>query len=211
MSRNPDPDAPEPSVTDLLETVPLQARHVYRRFRQYVELADLIQEGYAYVLKHAEALLERETWMVETRVRQHCDRYARREKSYKVGYRVGDEFFYSHGHRKNVQFLADLLPYALADEWELQPQFVEEAERVSGGRAASEGWNWPVLLADVSAAFNRLDAEPQAVLRARFGGRGKTLSELGQVYGVASQRASEMVVQALSCLLEDLGGVSPWQ
>lgn len=205
-----EPAAEQPTVEDLLVLVPTQARAVYRRFHQYVELADLIQEGYAHVLKHAEAFLERETWMVEARVRQHCERYARREKSQRVGYRVGDEFFYSKGRRKNIQFLSELLPYALADEWDLNPQF-DEGEKVSGGRAAAEGWNWPVLLADVTQAFNRLDAAPRAVLFERFADGGSTMSELGRLWDVAPQRASEMVSEALTCLLEELGGSSPWQ
>lgn len=201
---------------DLLDLVPMQARAASRRFRQYVDLQDVVQEGYLYVLQKPEEI----SWLLEQDevdlekvcqlVRRRCERYCRKEKAAKVGYRPGDEFFYADSS-ESVEFLADLLPHALADNWpEKPPMDHHNGGKVSGKRPPHEGGNWPAMLADVSAAYARLDANDRRLLGLRFR-HGLKLREIGVALAWSTQTASERIHQSLRRLLAELGGSSPWR
>jgi RNA polymerase sigma factor (sigma-70 family) len=207
-----EPNAEDEEVTltrdDLLDLVPMQARMVARRFRGYVEMQDLIQEGYEYVLRRWRMLVKEDPNDVDVKIRRHCERYARTQKADRVGYKADDEFFYA-GPKGGTTYLSDILPFALSDPWPSRPDGMDEGDRVSGGRPASEGNNWFALLADVSRAYARLDHADRLLLHRRFHGRYR-LVDIAGMMETSDQWVSDEIQRALKRLLSELGGESPW-
>lgn len=110
---------PKFTATDVVNNVDVQhlvtktARSLHRRYKRFVSWEDLAQEQWLWLCSHpdkAMELFDLQPSYLTRRLRTAAERYARREKAAKTGYREEDEQFYS------LNRLAELLPDALDDE-----------------------------------------------------------------------------------------------
>jgi hypothetical protein len=108
--------SPHPILDDL---VPSVVTIVHRRYRKYVDRADLAQESYAWLMTRVSYFNDLLNEEDETRrlinqkriafqMRRALERYARKEKATRSGYQTNDESFY------DVTTIAQLLPYVIA-------------------------------------------------------------------------------------------------
>lgn len=115
------------------------ASPIYRRYRPHVHVDDLRQQCWLWVLEHqnkAEELLEASDGFLVRRLRSVAERYARREKAVRTGYRPQDEHFYS------LAQIVDLLPEAL------------DPDATSGANNGS--MEWETSIADIRGAVAAL-------------------------------------------------------
>ncbi len=105
-----------PAIPDIASSV---TTTICRRFRGYVDREDIVQECYSWYLsrtEHLDTLLNEENTVQRVinekrlawQMRRHCERYARKEKAIRSGYKPGDEAFY------DTVVIAQLLPHVIA-------------------------------------------------------------------------------------------------
>jgi len=205
-----------PQLNDL---VPSVVTVVHRRYRKYVDRADLTQEAYAWVMTRVvyfNGLLEEENEAVRLanqrrigwQMKRAIERYARKEKAAKSGYQPNDETFY------DVITIAQLLPYVIASV--VNETAIEQAQNlVNDGTprkpaAPAEGGNLLANLIDIKKGFLQLEQDDQALLRMRHH-EGFTLQQIAQVLECAISTADRRCDKSLRRLQDNLGGISPWQ
>ena len=205
-----------PAFFDLVPTV---ASSIYRRYRQWVEKDDVVQECYAWAMSRAEhyaTLLNEENSIQRTinekrivwQMRRNAERYCRKEKAKKSGYQIGDESFY------NTIILGQLLPHVIASV--VDGTVLEQAqEMINDGQprrpsAPAEGGNLLAILIDIKKAYLKLDVTDKDILIKRYH-ENLTLEELGEYLSCATSTADRKVQGAIRRLQNLLGGESPWQ
>ena len=205
-----------PAFFDLVPTV---ASSIYRRYRQWVEKDDVVQECYAWAMSRAEhyaTLLNEENTIQRTinekrivwQMRRNAERYCRKEKAKKSGYQIGDESFY------NTIILGQLLPHVIASV--VDGTVLEQAqEMINDGQprrpsAPAEGGNLLAILIDIKKAYLKLDVTDKDILIKRYH-ENLTLEELGEYLSCATSTADRKVQGAIRRLQNLLGGESPWQ
>lgn len=205
-----------PAFFDLVPTV---ASSIYRRYRQWVEKDDVVQECYAWAMARAEHyanLLNEENSIQRTinekrivwQMRRNAERYCRKEKAKKSGYQIGDESFY------NTIILGQLLPHVIASV--VDGTVLEQAqEMINDGQprrpsAPAEGGNLLAILIDIKKAYLKLDVTDKDILIKRYH-ENLTLEELGEYLSCATSTADRKVQGAIRRLQNLLGGESPWQ
>lgn len=205
-----------PAFYDL---VPSVAGTIYRRYRQWTEREDIVQECYAWAMNRAEhyyTLLSEENSLQRTinekriawQMRRHAERYARKEKAKKSGYQIGDESFY------DTVLLGQLLPHVIASV--VDGTVLEQAqEMINDGQprrpsAPAEGGNLLAILIDIKKAYLALDVADKDILIKRYH-ESLTLEELGEYLSCATSTADRKVQNAIRKLQNILGGESPWQ
>lgn len=129
---------------------------VYRRYRRYTTWNDISQEQWLWLCSnpaHALDMLDVSETQLWAKLRAVAERYARKEKAAKAGYREEDEYFYS------IVRIAELLPDAM-DPSATTPKVPIETRTV-----ADFGWmEWETGIADVRSALTRLSAPLRATL-----------------------------------------------
>lgn len=126
--------------------IPRAAAPVYRRYKTWVHADDVRQQLWLWVMEHRDTttrLLDTSDGYLVRRLRDVAERYARREKAARSGYRPDDEYFYT------LPQIANLLPDALDPE-------------VHGGTSGS--MEWESSIADIRGAVAGLQPEPRARL-----------------------------------------------
>ena len=153
--------------------IPPVSQSIYRKYRQWVEREDIVQELYAWALSrasHYAELLSEENKLQRTinekriswQMRRHAERYARKEKAKKSGYQIGDESFY------DTLVLAQLLPHVISSV--LDGTVLEQAqEMINDGQprrpsAPAEGGNLLAILIDIKKAYLKLDVADKDIL-----------------------------------------------
>lgn len=153
-----------------------------------VHLEDLRQECWLWVFGHRDTvaeLLERSDAYLIRRLRGVAERYARREKALRGGYSPADEEFYS------LSRITELLPDAL-DPYAMPSQ--TKASEITG---KSELYmEWETSLADIRAAFEKLDGGEQQSVR-------------GWVFLNMPEPTPQDVTSALRKMQRALGGPRP--
>jgi RNA polymerase sigma factor (sigma-70 family) len=204
-----------PSVPDIVASV---ANSIYRRYRQFVERDDVRQECYTWYFSRAEhfnQLLSEENSVQRVinekrmawQMRRHCERYARKEKANKSGYKIGDESFY------DSVVLGQLLPHVIASV--VDNTVLEQAQNlINDGQpkkqsAPAEGGNLLATLIDIKKAYLKLDVMDKDILIKRYH-ENLTLEEMGQYLGCATSTADRRCANALRKLQNMLGGESPY-
>ncbi len=204
-----------PSVPDIVSSV---ANSIYRRYRQFVERDDVKQECYTWYYSRAEHfnnLLSVENSVERVinekrmawQMRRHCERYARKEKAAKSGYKIGDETFY------DTVTIAQLLPYVIASI--INDTVLEAAQNlINDGQpkkqaAPAEGGNLLATLIDIKKAYLKLDIVDKDLLIKRYH-ENLTLQELAEYLSCATSTAERRCTNALRRLQNNLGGESPW-
>ena len=206
---------PHPILNDI---VPSVVSLVHRRYRKYVDRADLVQEAYAWLMTRVvyfNGLLEEENETVRLanqrrigwQMKRAVERYARKEKATRSGYQTNDESFY------DVVTIAQLLPYVIASI--VNDTAIEQAQNlVNDGTprkpsAPSEGGNLLATLIDIKKSYELLDEDEKKILRLRYH-ENYTLQQLSEVLECAISTADRRCGNALRKLLNFMGGESPY-
>ena len=205
-----------PSFYDI---VPSVATSIHRRFRQWTEREDVVQECYAWAMNRAEhyaELLSEENTLQRTinekriawQMRRHAERYARKEKAKKAGYAIGDESFY------DTVLLGQLLPHVISSV--VDGTVLEQAQNlINDGQprkpsAPAEGGNLLAILIDIKKAYLQLDVVDKDILIKRYH-ENLTLEQMASYLGCATSTADRKVQNSIRKLQNLLGGESPWQ
>lgn len=205
-----------PSAPDLVASV---TTSIYRRYRQWVEREDINQECYAWYFSrvdHFNELLSEENTVQRTinekriawQMRRHLERYCRKEKANKSGYKPGDESFYE------TIVIAQLLPHVIASI--IDNTVLEAAQNlINDGQprkqaAPAEGGNLLAILIDIKKAYLKLDVVDKDILIKRYH-ENLTLQELSEYLECAVSTADRRCNSALRKLQNNLGGESPYQ
>ena len=128
------------------------------------------------------------------------ERYCRRQKAAAVGYKTRDEYFY------NRVLLEDLIAVEAGGMSSLAGQ---TDDRVRGTQDPSEGGNTQAMLADLQSALAKLDPDSFALVMMAYGDAVPT-RVLAETFGVTRQAIEQRLDRAMSKLLQNLGGESPW-
>ena len=202
----------------LLEIAPGVAQAIYRRYRGYVEKEDVLQECYLWATSRNNSFIEQlneenslkriaNERRIAWQMKRHAERYARKEKAAKSGYRIGDEAFY------DTATLAQLLPFVIASI--IDNTALEQAQNmINDGQpkkqsAPAEGGNLLATLIDIKKAYLKLEQEDQTILRMRYH-EAATLHQLAQYLECAVSSADRRATSSMRKLQQALGGESPW-
>lgn len=205
-----------PQLDDL---VPSVVTIVHRRYRKYVDRADLTQEAYAWVMARVvyfNGLLEDDNDAVRLinqkriafQMRRAIERYARKEKAARSGYQTNDESFY------DTVTIAQLLPYVIASV--VNDTAIEQAQNlINDGTprkpaAPAEGGNLLATLIDIKRSYESLDEDDKNILRLRYH-ENYTLQQLSEATECAVSTADRRCTNALRKILNFMGGESPYQ
>ena len=205
-----------PSLDDL---VPSVVTTIHRRFRQYTERGDLLQEAWAFVLTRADHFNEvlsdenevQRKWnekKVAWQIRRCLERYARKEKASKSGYHLNDEAYY------DTVTIAQLLPFVIksviSDTALEQSQVLVNDGTPRKPSAPAEGGNLLAMLVDIKKAYEKLEKYDQDILRLRYHDN-LTLQLISEYLECAISTVDRKCTQALRKLQNNIGGDSPWQ
>lgn len=193
------------------------AASVARQFKGYVDTNDLIQEIHVYILTHPsmeEELLqaygvskEETKWTarrIMARMRRYAERYARKEKAARLGYRPEDEFFYDN------QMIANLMPAVLTFDTtaELIVEHIEDGQPKRPS-APSEGGNLMAMIIDVKRIYDKLPEDDQILLE-QYYNKEMTFTQLAEAWAISKSTAERRVKELLRFINRELGGPTPW-
>lgn len=208
------PDNPQEHLHQLASPA---AAAVARQFKGYVDAGDLAQEIHVYILTHPamekELLQAYEIGKEETRwtarrimarMRRYAERYARKEKAARLGYRPEDEFFYDN------QMIANLMPavFTLEATAELIIERIEDGTPKRPA-APSEGGNMLAMIMDVKRIYDKLPEDDQIILE-QYYNKEMTFTQLAEAWAISKSTAERRVKDLLRYINRELGGPSPW-
>jgi RNA polymerase sigma factor (sigma-70 family) len=205
-----------PSAGDIVFSV---ARTIFSRYRNFVEREDVVQECWSWYYSRAEhfnQLLSEENTVQRVinekrmawQMKRHAERYARREKATRSGYKLTDEAFY------DTVVIAQLLPHVIASV--VDNTVLEQAQNlINDGQpkkqsAPAEGGNLLATLIDIKKAYLKLDVMDKDILIKRYH-ENLTLQELAAYLECATSTADRRCQNSLRRLQNNLGGESPYQ
>jgi RNA polymerase sigma factor (sigma-70 family) len=205
-----------PSAGDIVFSV---ARTIFSRYRNFVEREDVVQECWSWYYSRAEhfnQLLSEENTVQRVinekrmawQMKRHAERYARREKATRSGYKLTDEAFY------DTVVIAQLLPHVIASV--VDNTVLEQAQNlINDGQpkkqsAPAEGGNLLTTLIDIKKAYLKLDVMDKDILIKRYH-ENLTLQELATYLECATSTADRRCQNSLRRLQNNLGGESPYQ
>ena len=195
------------------------ARSIFSRYRNFVEREDVVQECWSWYYSRAEhfnQLLSEESTVQRVinekrmawQMKRHAERYARREKATRSGYKLTDEAFY------DTVVIAQLLPHVIASV--VDNTVLEQAQNlINDGQpkkqsAPAEGGNLLATLIDIKKAYLKLDIVDKDILIKRYH-ENLTLQELASYLECAISTADRRCQSSLRKLQNNLGGDSPYQ
>ena len=203
----------------IIDLVPSVAKAVHRKYKQWVDKDDIKQECFIWAMNRDEWVREQLN-EPDTEQRKHneqklawqmtrvAERYARKEKAIRSGYKPGDEVFYQSAT------LAKLLPFVIASI--LDGTVLETAQEMildgqpKGSSSPAEGGSLLATLMDIKNGFVALDADDRRILILRYHEQ-MTLAQIGAVLECHATTADRRCDHALRNLLDLLGGRSPYQ
>ena len=205
-----------PAAGDIVFSV---ARTIFSRYRNFVEREDVVQECWSWYYSRAEhfnQLLSEESTVQRVinekrmawQMKRHAERYARREKATRSGYKLTDEAFY------DTVVIAQLLPHVIASV--VDNTVLEQAQNlINDGQpkkqsAPAEGGNLLATLIDIKKAYLKLDVMDKDILIKRYH-ENLTLQELATYLECATSTADRRCQNSLRRLQNNLGGESPYQ
>lgn len=155
--------------TGVLRAVRAAASRSYSAQRGFVEVEDLQQEGYLYVLAHDRKVSE---WIEEGKegmavlqqaVYYHLHRYTMQQRYLKDGTRPEDYFVYQQA------VIAELLPDVLDDNAVYGGSTSDLNGLVKSGKSLAEGGDRMAMIADIKAALLRLTVDERELLLRKYG------------------------------------------
>lgn len=205
-----------PSIYDIAPSV---AAVVHKRFNQWVEREDVLQECYSWAISRT-GWIKNELSVEDTKQRIHnekrvawqmlrnAERYCRKEKATKSGYNITDEAYYESAT------LGQLLPFVIASV--VDGTVLEQAQEMirdgqpKGSSSPSEGGNLLAALLDIKKCFIQLEEYDKKILTYRYYDNF-TLAQVAQVLECAVSTADRRVTNSMRKLQDLLGGVSPYR
>lgn len=201
------------------ELAPSVAYTLYRRYKSYVEKADLEQECLQWALSRDEWIaelmsvpdeedLKHNEKRIAWQMRRVAERYARKEKAIKSGYQLNDEVYYE------TFTLGQLLPFVVASV--IDGTVLEQVQEMirdgqpRGSSSPAEGGGLLASLIDIKKAYLQLEQEDQVLLRMRYH-ENATLQQVAQYLECATSTADRRCSNALRRLQDELGGDNPFR
>lgn len=203
----------------IYDIAPSVASTVHKRYRNWTERSDILQECYSWALTRSSWISElldvddnEERVHNERRVawqmKRNAERFARKEKAVKSGYNVGDEAYYESAT------LGQLLPYVIASV--VDGTVLEQAQEMirdgqpKGSSSPAEGGNLLAALIDIKRSFLALtDSDKQLLIYRHH--ENLTLAQVAQILECAISTADRRCTNALRNLQNKLGGESPYR
>lgn len=202
----------------LYELVPSVAYVISKRFKGWVDPQDIKQECYLWAIGRGEQFAklleepesskrEQNERRIAYQMQRMAERFARKEKARKAGYKTSDEIFY------DTTTIAKLIPYIIASV--VEGTVLEQAqEMINDGTprkqsTPAEGGNLLAILIDIKRAYLKLEQEDKTILQMRYHDNF-TLQQIAQYLECATSTADRRSISALRRLQDKLGGQTPW-
>jgi len=200
------------------ELVPSVVYTIHNKFKGWVEKEDLNQECYLWAIgrgEHFNQLLdepdlnkrEQNQRRIIWQMRRMAERFARKEKARKSGYKTSDEVFY------DTTIIAQLIPFVIASI--VEGYVLEQAqEMINDGQprkqsTPAEGGNLLAILIDIKRAYLKIGQEDKTILQMRYYDN-HTLQQIAQYLECATSTADRRSNSALRRVQKLLGGETPW-
>ena len=202
----------------LYELVPSVTYTIVSKFKGWVDTDDVRQECYLWAIGRGQQFTdllnepdlkkrEHNEKRIVYQMRRVAERYARKEKARKAGYKTGDEAFY------DTTIIAQLIPFVIASI--VNGTVLEQAqEMINDGTprkqsTPAEGGNLLAILIDIKKQYLKLEQEDKTILQMRYHDNF-TLQQIGQYLECATSTADRRSTAALRRLQSKLGGETPW-
>jgi RNA polymerase sigma factor (sigma-70 family) len=202
----------------LYELVPSVAYVISRKFKGWVDPQDIKQECFLWAIGRGQQFTdllnepepnkrEQNEKRIAYQMQRMAERFARKEKARKAGYRTTDEAFY------DTTTIAQLIPFVIASI--VEGTVLEQAqEMINDGTprkqsTPAEGGNLLAILIDIKKAYLKLEQEDKTILQMRYHDN-YTLQQIAQYLECATSTADRRSTSALRRLQDRLGGRSPW-
>lgn len=191
----------------VLRSVRQAATRSFASHRGFVDLEDLQQEGYEWILRNKDKVDE---WLemgrdgvniMHTALYHAMHQYTMKERYRKDGTKPGDYYFYQRA------VIVELLPAAFDDE----PNFGSSPSDLSltgrSGKALSEGGDLMAMLADVRSAYRSLNDEDKAIIKMKYGTSDgiKPDEELAQWFEIPLSTMNRKVTNIVKKMAKYLG------
>jgi RNA polymerase sigma factor (sigma-70 family) len=202
----------------LYELVPSVSYVITRKFKDWVEQEDVKQECYLWCIGRSEQFTkllnepnhserEQNEKRIAYQMKRMAERFARKEKARKSGYKTSDEVFY------DTALIAQLIPFVISSI--VDGTVLEQAqEMINDGTpkkqsTPAEGGNLLAILIDIKKSYTKLQQEDKTILQMRYHDN-YTLQQLAQYLECAISTADRRCNSALRRLQDKLGGQTPW-
>ncbi len=202
----------------LYELVPSVSYVISRKFKGWIDPEDIKQECFLWAIGRGEQfnkLLDEPDYnkrihnekRIAYQMQRMAERFARKEKARKAGYKTTDEAFY------DTSTIAQLIPFVIASI--VEGTVLEQAqEMINDGTprkqsTPAEGGNLLAILIDIKKAYLKLEQEDKTILQMRYHDN-YTLQQIAQYLECATSTADRRCVSGLRRLQDRLGGQTPW-
>lgn len=200
---------------ELVAVVAMQANSLHRRYHRFTERGDIEQELWLAVAKNLDTFVGfldrdpedkdavRQGWSAAHKTLwRHGDRYCRREKAVKTGYRPQDEAFYD---RQRIGILLDMRFNGTS----FTNQY--DDSKPKGKSKPGSGFMLETEYADIDRALSKIDPRERAVVMMHYvDGLGE--SEIADQYGddMNRMKVARILDRACKKMVQYLGGESPY-
>ena len=202
----------------LYELVPSVSYVISRKFKNWIDPEDIKQECYLWAIGRGQQftdLLNEPDYnkrihnekRIAYQMQRMAERFARKEKARKAGYKTTDEAFY------DTSTIAQLIPFVIASI--VEGTVLEQAqEMINDGTprkqsTPAEGGNLLAILIDIKKAYLKIAQEDKTILQMRYYDN-YTLQQIAQYLECATSTADRRCISALRKLQDKLGGQTPW-
>lgn len=200
---------------ELAVAISVQANGLVRKYRRFVELDDVQQELWLAVAKNSKSFIDfldrdpddkdavRQGWAAAYKTLwRHGDRYCRKEKAAKTGYRPEDEAFYD---RQRIGMLLEMRYNGTS----YTNQY--DDSRPKGKTKPGSGYMLETEYADVDVALKKLTGVEQAALMAHYVD-GLSETDVANMLGGSWNRmkVARLLAKACKRMINHLGGESPY-
>jgi DNA-directed RNA polymerase specialized sigma24 family protein len=208
--------ADDPIWIEVIELAAIAARPIADRYKGYVDADDLRQVACEYASRRKRKV---EEYLVRDEpserkqgeaalilsMRRECEKFARREKAERSGYRPEDEYFYRPA---TIEKIIEVIHNGGPDS---AGQILDPADmgQKRKRKPASEGGDILALVYDVEMALKELDTRTYGIVVSRWGD-GLTLVDIGTQWSISPQRVEQISRRGMRQLIEALGGKSPY-
>ena len=202
----------------LYELVPSVAYVISRKFKGWIDLEDIKQECFLWAIGRGQQftdLLNEPDYnkrihnerRIAYQMQRMAEKFARKEKARKAGYKTTDEAFY------DTSLIAQLIPFVIASI--VEGTVLEQAqEMINDGTprkqsTPAEGGNLLAILIDIKKAYLKIEQEDKTILQMRYHDN-YTLQQVAQYLECSTSTADRRCNSALRRLQDKLGGQTPW-
>lgn len=189
--------------TVVLRTTRQAARRSHAAQRGFVDMEDLVQEGYAYILLNQEKV---EGWLEDGSVDllrhalyQHMHVITMRQRYLQDGTRPEDYYVYQYA------VLEDLLPEALDTQPNYGTSTSDLNTQVKSGKSPAEGGDRMAMVADVKAALLSLSEKERELILRKYFGNGLTDEQLSKDLDIPESTINKQVRAAMRKMARALG------